>query len=110
VHPVLLAAAGADDDDRGADALGPGGLDQLPAVEERHHQVEDADVGALETESRQPRLAVAHPQRVEPGLREMRGHAFGDQLVVLDDQDPWHRLQTLHVQGSARGRSLVNSL
>src|SRR4029453_2073900 len=32
MHPVLLAAAGADHDDRGADALAPGGLDQLPAI------------------------------------------------------------------------------
>ena len=69
---------GADDDDRGADALGPGGLDQLPAVEERHHQVEDANVGPLEAKSCEPRLAVAHPQGIESGLREVRGHAFGD--------------------------------
>src|SRR6266545_1822081 len=38
VDAILLAAAGADDDDRRSDAFAAGSLDQLPAVEERQHQ------------------------------------------------------------------------
>ena len=38
-----------------------------------------------------PASPFTHPQRVEAGPREVRGQAFGDQLVVLDDQNPGHR-------------------
>jgi len=66
--------------------LAAGCLDQLPAVEERQHQVEDADVGTLEAQPRDAGLAVPDPQRVEPGLGKVRSHALGDELIVLDDQ------------------------
>jgi hypothetical protein len=96
VHAVLLAAAGADDDDRRADALGARGLDQLPAVEERHHQVEHADVG------RSKRSARARPRRcpstrVEAGLREVRGHPFAISSSSSTIKTLGIALQTLHV-------------
>jgi hypothetical protein len=79
-------------------------------VEQRQHRVEDADVGALETKSGQPRLAVADPEGVESGLGQVGGHASCDQLVVLDDQDLAHRQRTLHVRGAGKGRSLVKAV
>ena len=87
VHAVVLRPARRDDDDRRADSLGAGGLDQLPAVELRQHQVEHADVGRLEAETGQPELAAADDERVEAGGGEMTCHRVGDHVVVLDDQD-----------------------
>ena len=73
VHAVVLGAARGDDDDRRADPLGPRGLDQLPAVELRQHQVEHADVGVLEA---QPRRARARRGRRRSGRsRRRRGGA-----------------------------------
>ena len=59
----MLGAAGRDDDDRRADPLVARGLDQLPAVEAREHQVEDADVGLLVAEPGEPLVAVADRRR-----------------------------------------------
>ena len=92
MHPVVLGAARADDDDRRADPLAARRLDQVPAVPLGQHQVEDADVRALEAQPRQPRLAARHPERVEAGRFQAPRHALGDDLVVLDDQHLGHRL------------------
>ena len=63
VHAVVLGAAGADDDDRRADALGARGLlDEAPAVEAGQHQVEHEDVGALVAQPREPVLARGRPR------------------------------------------------
>ena len=86
----MLGAACRDDDDRRADPLGAGRLDQLPAVELGQHQVEDADVGILEAQPREPELAATDDDRVEAGRREMAGHPVCDHVVVLDDQDLRH--------------------
>ena len=90
VHAVVLGAARGDDDDRRADPLGARRLDQLPAVELGQHQVEHADVGVLEPEAREPELAAADDDRIEPGRDEMARHPVGDHVVVLDDQDLGH--------------------
>ncbi len=90
VHAVVLGAAGGDDDDRRADSLAAGLLDHLPAVEAREHQVEHADIGALEAEAGKPGLAVGDAHRVESGGLEVARHALGDDVVVLDDQDLRH--------------------
>ena len=72
VHPVVLGAAGGDDDDRRADALAARLLDHLPAVEAREHQVEHADVGALEAEPGEPGLAVRDPTASNPAAWRWR--------------------------------------
>ena len=53
VHAVVLGAAGADDEDRRADALAARLLDQRPAVEAGKHQVEHEHVRPLVAEPRQ---------------------------------------------------------
>ena len=65
-------------------------LDQLPAVEPGQHQVEDADVGALEAQPGETELAPLDRHGVEAGRREMSRHAVGDHFVVLDDQHARH--------------------
>ena len=87
---VVLGAAGGDDDDRRADALAARGLDQLPPVGAGQHQVEHADVGPLESQSREPGLAVRDSERVEARIRQVARHALRDDVVILDDQDLGH--------------------
>ena len=89
--PVALGAAGADDDDRRPDPLAPHGLDQLPAVEAREHQVEHAGVRALVAQPREAHLAPLDGDGVESARLEMTRHPVRDHLVVLDDQHPRHR-------------------
>jgi hypothetical protein len=86
------------DDDRRADSLGAHGLDQLPAVEAGQHQVEYAGVRFLVTEPGESLVAICDPDRVEAGSSEMACHALRDHLVVLDDQNLWHRC---HYRGEA---------
>ena len=90
VHAVVLGAASGDDDDRRADPFGAGRLDQLPAVELRQHEVEDADVRVLEAQARQAELAPPDDDRVESGRPEVPRHPIGDHVVVLDDQHACH--------------------
>src|SRR5918992_3694664 len=90
VHAVVLRAARADDDDRRSDPLAAGLLDQPPAVDAREHQIDDAHIGPLEPESRQASVAVVDDRRIEAGSAQVRGHALGDDLVVLDDQHLRH--------------------
>ena len=66
VHTVVLGAARRDDDDRRADSLATRLLDHLPAVEPGEHQVEHADVGPLEAQSRQPVSPFATPTASKP--------------------------------------------
>ena len=87
MDPVVLGAAGGDDDDRRADSLVPCLLDDLPAVEPGEHQVEHADVRALEAKPRQSGLAVGDADRIESGGLEVTRHPLGDDVVVFDDQD-----------------------
>jgi hypothetical protein len=93
VHAVVLGPAGADDDDRRADPLGPGRLDQAPAVALRQHQVEDAHVRVLVPQACEPLLPAAGDHGVEALGRQMRGHPLCDHLVVLDDQHLRHRAE-----------------
>jgi hypothetical protein len=86
----VLAAAGADDDDRRADSLAAHRLDQLPAVEAGEHQVEDADVRALEAQPGEREVAAVDADRVETRRREVGGDRLRDDGVVLDDQDLGH--------------------
>ena len=86
VDAVVLGAAGADHHDGRADALASSGLDQVPAVAPGKHEVEDADVRALEAKPCEARLAMTHPERIEAGLLEVPSHALRDHVVVLDDQ------------------------
>jgi len=90
VHAVVLRPPRRDDHDRRADPFRPGRLDQLPPVELREHEVENADIRVLEAEAGEPELAAAHDDRVEPGSGQVPGHAVCDDAVVLDDQDPGH--------------------
>src|SRR5918999_2458202 len=53
VDAVVLGPAGADDDDRRADALGARRLDHAPAVPAGKHEVEHADVGMLVAQARE---------------------------------------------------------
>ena len=103
VHAVVLGAAGGDDDDRRADALGARRLDQLPAVELGEHQVEHADVRVLEAKPRQPELAAADQIGSKPAAREMPRHPVGDHAVVLDDQDLRHIAPPIVIDGGEQG-------
>ena len=99
----MLRTARRDDDDRGADPLRPRLLDHLPAVHPGEHQVEHADVGALEAEAGQPRLAVRDADRVEAGGLEVTRHAARDHVVVLDDQDLRHPTEVSRPDGLRPG-------
>ena len=90
VHSIVLGASGRDDDDRRADPFVARRLDQLPAVHARQHQVEDADVGPLVAQPRQPLRAVADRDRVESGGAEVPRHSLRDDFVVFDDEDLGH--------------------
>ena len=68
MNAVLLAPARADDEDRRPDAFAAGGLDHLPAVESRKHEVEDADVRAFEAQAGDAGLSIADPVGVEAGF------------------------------------------
>src|SRR2546421_3200385 len=95
MDPVVLGAARADDDDRRADAVAARSLDDAPAVGLRDHQVEDADVGPLVAEAREPLLALRPPERVEARRRQVPRHALADDLVVLDDEHLGHLAATI---------------
>ena len=90
VDAVVLGAARGDDDDRRADPLVAGGLDELPAVNAREHQIEHADVGLLVAKPRETLRPVPDGHRIEAGGAEMARHSLGDDLVVLDDQNLRH--------------------
>ena len=110
----MLGAAGADDDDRRADALAARRLDQLPAVRAGQHQVEHADVRPLVAQPREPGLAVRDAERVEARDREVPRHPLGDHVVVLDDQDLRHAVESCSAErlseGCRSGNGLVKSL
>ena len=107
VHAVVLGAAGGHDDDRRADALVSRLLDHAPAVDPGKHEVEHADVRMLVAEPREPGLAVRDTDRVEAGGLEMAGHAAGDDVVVLDDQDLRHSFTIVAAPGGTGGREAV---
>jgi hypothetical protein len=90
VNAVVLGSARAHDDDRGADALGPRGLDELPAVETGEHEVEHAHVGTLVAQAGKPLLPLVHPEGVEPCRGEVPGDPVRDDVVVLDDENLGH--------------------
>ena len=77
MHAIVLRAAGRDDDDRRPDPLRARLLDHAPAVDAGEHEVEDADVGPLVAEPREPGLAVGDADGVEPRGLEMARHARG---------------------------------
>ena len=100
VHAVVLGAASGDDDDRRPDALAAGLLDHAPAVDPREHEIEDADVGPLVAQPREPRLAVRDADGVEARRLEMASHPAGDDIVVLDDQDLRHAGGIMRLPGA----------
>ena len=71
------------------------------------HQVEHADVGALEAEAGEPGLAVGDADRVEAGGLEVARHALGDDVVVLDDQDLRHCSEIMDGGRFPGGRQVV---
>ena len=105
VDPVVLGAARRHDDDRSPDPLAACLLDHLPAVEPGQHQIEHADVGPLEAESRQTRLPVRHADCVEAGRLQVARHPLSDDVVVLDDQDLCHALTMMTAARLTRGRA-----
>ena len=110
MHAVVLGTARGDDDDRSRDPFGAHRLDQLPAVEAGEHEIEDARVGLLVSESRESLLAVGDPDRVESGRAEVSRHPLGDDLVVFDDEHLGHRCHYRDMpvrDGSPRGEGLV---
>ena len=103
MHAVVLGAAGRDDDDRCGDALRARLLDHAPAVTLGKHQVEDDDIGAFESKSRQTLLALADDDGIEPRGGEMARHALSDDAVVFDDQDFGHtRPESWRMRGPIR--------
>ena len=68
----------------------PGRLDQTPSVHPGEHQVDDADIGRLEAQTAEARVAVRDDLRVEVRQREVVRHGLGDDVVVFDDQDLRH--------------------
>ena len=62
----------------------------LGAVELRHHDVEDDEVGRLAGEALERLLAVGGLDRAEARLREREGDDLADVGVVIDDQDRRH--------------------
>jgi len=75
---------------QGADALAAHGLDQLPPVQAREHQVEHAGVGALVAKPCETELAALDCDGVESARFEMPRDPVRDHIVVLDDQHPRH--------------------
>ena len=102
VDPVVLGAAGADDDDRRADPLAARLLDHAPAVDAGEHQVEHADVRLLVAEPGQPGLPVRDADGIEPGSGQVTGHPLGDDVVVLDDQHFRHTC-IMQARGAVEG-------
>ncbi len=90
VHAVVLRASGGHDDDRCADPFVSSLLDHAPAVDAGEHEVEDADVGPLVAQTREPGLPVRHADGIESSRLEVPRHPAGDDLVVFDDQDFRH--------------------
>ncbi len=63
----------------------------LPAVPAREHQVEHARVGALEAQAAPAPARPCRPTTAsKPPRSRCRAIAFGDDVVVLDDQHPGH--------------------
>jgi hypothetical protein len=91
VDAVVLGAARTYDDDRRPDAFGARALDDVPPVAPGEHEVEHTDVRPLEPELRHALVALPDHDGLEPAGREVPGHALGDDVVVLDDQDSRHR-------------------
>ena len=76
------------------------------------HQVEHADVGALEAKAGEPGLAVGDAHRIESGGLEVTRHALCDDVVVFDDQDLRAHSDDNHVptrpaKGAAGGEGMV---
>jgi Histidine kinase-, DNA gyrase B-, and HSP90-like ATPase/His Kinase A (phospho-acceptor) domain len=90
VNAIVFGAPCRHDDDRRANSFGARGLDQLPPVELRQHQIENTDIGVLEPQPREAKLAPSHDDRVEAGSNEVLGHPVRDHIVVFNDQDPGH--------------------
>jgi hypothetical protein len=90
VDTILFGSTGADDDDRRADSLRPGGADQLPAVEAGEHQVEHADLRTLEAQPRERHVALANAERIEARLRQVAGDRVCNHVVVFDDEHAAH--------------------
>ena len=91
MHPVVLGAPGADNDDRCADSLCAGRFDHAPAVLLGQHEIEDAHVRVLVAEACEPKIALRHEERFETRGAEVLGHRLPDHLVVFDDEDCRHR-------------------
>ena len=91
MHPVMLRAPCADDDDRRPDPLRARGLDHAPSVLAGQHQVEHADIGLLVPETGEPELSRGHQEGLEARGGEVLGHPLADHVVVLEDEDSGHR-------------------
>jgi hypothetical protein len=63
----------------------------------------------LVPEPREPLATGRYPERVETCVCQMLRHAFGDNLVVLDDENFRHGAVIIGVSMDSAGRGVVNS-
>jgi len=78
-------------DDRRVAALRRLELQELGAVELRHHEVEHDDIGGELAAALEAFAPVLRGGDDVPGLDERGGDHLADRPVVLDDQDLLHR-------------------
>jgi signal transduction histidine kinase len=95
MNPIMFRPPSADDDDRRTNSFLPCCLDQPPSVDAGKHQIEDADIRALEAKTSKPGLALPDAERVEPGCRQVPSHPLCDHIVILDDQHLGHTLNSM---------------
>jgi len=86
---LLLGGRGRQDDEVGVLHLGhgPDDLAELPAVDVRHDEVHEDDVGPPVLEQIQGVQAVLRGADLVPVLAQELGHVLEDDRVVVDDED-----------------------
>src|SRR3954451_12678444 len=62
-------------------------LQEVPAVDAGHCQVEENDVGTMDRERAMPFAAVAGEQHLKTGLAQRGGKHSTQRQIVIDDQD-----------------------
>ena len=74
-------------------------LEELPPVHERHHQIEEDEVGQRRLEARERLIAVGCCLHVEAFLADGLGERAQDVGVILDNEDVSAHTQKLGVLG-----------
>src|SRR3954470_7012580 len=78
-------------------------LQEVPAVDAGHGQVEEDDVGTLYRERGMPFAAVAGEQHLKTGLAQRGGKHSAQRQIVIDDEDAF----AVDARGSLRAGGAV---